>query len=100
MMTDEDKFTLWVGSFRYYCGRMTYAVRDFCELLCREWPNLPEHTQNLIHFELEEEFYRDDKIRPNDQYAPLGMDCDRKEWEKVRALWVTPDTDTPNIGGK
>ena len=89
MMTDEDKLTLWVGSFRYYCGRMTYAVMDFCELLCREWPNLPEHTQNLIHFELEEEFYRDDKIRPNDQYAPLGMDCDRKEWEKVRALWTS-----------
>ena len=89
MMTDEDKFTLWVGSFRYYCGRMTYAVVDFCELLCREWPNLPESIQNLIHSELEERFDSDDRIRPYDEYAPLGMYCDRKAWEKVRALWTS-----------
>ena len=68
---------------------MTYAVAYFCELLRREWPNLPVHTQNKIIAELEEEFRRDDKIRPNDQYAPLGMDCDRKQWEKVRALWTS-----------
>jgi len=63
--------------------------KGFCELLCREWPNLPESTQNLIHSELEERFDSDDRIRPYDEYAPLGMYCDRKAWEKVRALWTS-----------
>jgi hypothetical protein len=86
-MTNEEKLTLWLGAYRYYCGRMTYAVGDFCDLLRKEWDNLPEYTKNLIKVELEETFARDDKIRPHDHYAPLGADCDRKEWEKVRALW-------------
>jgi hypothetical protein len=87
IVTDEEKLTLWLGAYRYYCGRMTYAVSDFCDLLCKEWDNLPEYTKNLIRIELEETFARDDKIRPHDHYAPLGADCDRAEWEKVRSLW-------------
>jgi len=92
-MSDTEKLTLWLGAFRYYCGRMTYAVSDFCDLLRKEWPSLPEHTRGLIRAELEEAFARDDKHRPYDHYAPLGADCDRKEWEKVRAIWETPNVE-------
>jgi hypothetical protein len=86
-VTDEEKLTLWLGAFRYYCGRMTYAVGDFCDLLRKEWSSLPKYTQDLIKIELEETFARDDEIRPEGHYAPLGADCDRAEWEKVRNLW-------------
>ena len=97
-MNDTEKLTLWLGAFRFYCGRMTYAVSDFCDLLRKEWPNLPEHTRSLIRAELEETFVRDDKFRPHDHYAPLGADCDRKEWEKVRAIWETPNVDVTGAG--
>ncbi len=81
-MTDEEKLTLWLGAFRYYCGRMTYAVSDFCDLLCKEWDNLPEYTKNLIKIELESIFQAEGKSTTR-----LGAPCDRAEWEKVRALW-------------
>lgn len=87
-MNDYQKLTLWLGAFRYYCGRMTYAVSDFCELLVAEWPNLPAETRNLIQSDLEREFKRDNLVRgENNSYPPLGADCDLAEWEKVRALW-------------
>ncbi len=86
-MNNQEQLTLWLGAFRYYCGRMTYAVSDFCSLLIKEWPNLPDNAKMFIQKELESMFERDDKYRPADQYAPLGGDSDRKEWEAVRELW-------------
>ena len=88
-MRDEDALTLWLGATRYYLGRMTYAVSNYCDLLRREWPNLPEQTRNLIQRDVEEEFVRDDNDRAEGrQYTALGHDCDRAEWEKVRRLWT------------
>jgi hypothetical protein len=87
-MDDTEKLTLWLGAFRYYCGRMTYAVGDFCDMLIAEWPNLPERVRNLIAEELEAKFRIDDQMRATgSSYCPLGQQCDRKSWEKVRALW-------------
>ena len=56
----------------------------------KEWPSLPKQTQELIKRDLEEEFKLDDIQREEggrDWYA-LGANCDRREWEKVRALWM------------
>jgi hypothetical protein len=87
-MGDTEKLTLWLGAFRYYCGRMTYAVGNFCDMLIAEWPNLPECVQKLISEELEANFRRDDQMRgTGSSYCPLGHQCDREEWEKVRAIW-------------
>ena len=69
---------------------MTYAVGLFVELLIQHWPILPEPTKALIRRDLEEEFERDDRHRaenPTGLWMPLGHDCDRAEWERVRALW-------------
>lgn len=87
-MTDDDTSTLWIGAFRYYCGQRTYAVRSFCEMLRLAWAGLPEHAKDIIRRDLEEDFVADDAARAS-LYAfhPLGDDCDRAEWEKVRALW-------------
>lgn len=93
-MTDDEQLTLWVGATRYHLGRMTYAVQDFCELLCKQWASLPEPTRKIIHRDVEQEFAQDDDMRELGRTEdapplrlPLGMDCDRKQWEKVRKLW-------------
>lgn len=88
-MTDEQKVTMWLGAFRYYLGRMTYAVSDFCDLLIDEWPNLPERLKKLIKKEIDEAFEMDDQLRnmDNGTRRRLGMECDREEWERVRRLW-------------
>ena len=88
-MNDGQQTTLWLGAFRYYRGRMTCAVSDFCGLLISAWGTLPDGTRNLIKRELEEAFKLDDEAR-NDgrEYKPLGHDCDRAQWQRVRSLWV------------
>lgn len=89
-MNEFQMTTLWLAAFRYYCGRTSYAVSDFCDLLISMWPTLPERTQSLIRRDLEEVFVRDDEARSSgSEYKPLGHDCDRHAWERVRALWAS-----------
>jgi len=89
-MNDSDSLTLWLGAFRYYLGRMSYAVSHFTEMLRAEWPNLPEQARTLIRAELEDAFINDDKHRDSGEFwSVLGHDCDRASWETVRALWRT-----------
>lgn len=77
-MNDGDKSTLWVGAFRYYLGRRTYAVSTFCEILIKEWYSLEKDTQDLILGEIEE-------------CKNLGDDCDKLEWTRlVRELSPMP----------
>lgn len=47
-MTADDLTTLWIGATRYYLGRMTYAVSDYCAMLRSQWHALPESTRTLI----------------------------------------------------
>jgi len=87
-VTDQQLITLWLGSFRYYCGRQSYAVSDFCETLIQQWATLPKGCQELIQRDLEKEFDRDDTDRADgSRVKALGHDCDRREWEQVRKLW-------------
>ncbi len=87
-MTDDQQLTLWVGACRYYMGRRTYAVSDFCDMLRHQWASLPEQTRKIIRRDLEEAFHIDDDFRRQKTEARyLGADCDRAAWEKVRKLW-------------
>lgn len=75
-------------AFRYYLGRMTIATCQFAHDLAKAWPLLPESTASMIRRELEEHFNRDDEARLNgSKYKPLGMDCDRAAWERVRRVY-------------
>lgn len=77
-----------IAGFRYALGRRTYAVGICADWLIEQWPNLKEDTRAVIKRELEEEFARDDAARDHkNEYLPLGADCDRAEWERVRGLW-------------
>lgn len=87
-MNDTDTETLWLAAFRYYAGRRTYAVSDFCALLIAQWPKLPQKCRLLIERELEWFYAADDEARRNAGTGwALGMSCDRAEWDKVRKLW-------------
>ena len=77
-MTDLEQDTLWLGAFRYYLGRQTYAVSEFCELLERKWEMLPASTRNLI--------LREIKQAIDSQRA--GGDCDVAAWRRVYAVGV------------
>ena len=86
-----------LAAVRYCMGRRTYIVGDCAEWLIAQWPNFNEHTRAIIQRDLEEEFDRDDKARlEQDTCLPLGMDMDRREWEKVRKLWTTAPQPTPS----
>ncbi len=94
-MTDDETLTLWLGAFRYYLGRRTYAVESFCDMLRATLPNLPERAQLLIVDELDAAFKQDDAARANrSEFKPLGHDCDREQWERVRAMWINESTET------
>ena len=80
-----------IAAVRYCLGRMTYIVSDCADWLVEQWPNLSENSRAVIKRDVEDEFRRDDEARhrtaePN-PYKPLGMDCDRAQWERVRKLW-------------
>lgn len=84
-MTNNDLGLVWIGAFRYYCGRMTIAVHTFTEVLLANWGSIPENAKYVIKRDLEEAFKYDDKDREQDSvYKRLGHDCDREAWEKVR----------------
>jgi hypothetical protein len=87
-MNDRQLTTLWLGAFRYYLGRKTYAVSDFCDLLIQEWDNIDTLSRTLIKKELDDAFERDRHRASNGvnfgAISALGMDCDRTDWQRVK----------------
>lgn len=88
---DGNASELVFWSFRYFLGRMTIATCDFAERLAKAWPHLAPNIQSLIRREIDEAFKRDDELRAEanetgkpPQWLPLGWDCDRAAWQKVR----------------
>jgi len=85
-------------SFRYFIGRMTIATCCFADSLAKGWEHLEPRIQELIKRELEREFERDDEARkdrienpesPFKYSLPLGHDCDREAWQKVRDAYTS-----------
>jgi len=89
-MNANQDITLWVGALRYYLGRQTYAVTDFCNLLIQEWGNISYASKTIIERDVEAEFKRYDEWLKydTDWQSPLGGTCDVKAWESVRKLWA------------
>lgn len=83
-MNNDDKSGLWIGAFRYYCGRMTISVHSFCDLLINEWPNLPHQAKSVIERDLKQAIADDDRDRERGRYSKaLGHDMDRAKWLEV-----------------
>ena len=71
------------ASFRYYLGRRTIATCAYARSLAAAWPHLSERTRFGIGRELAQA-YAESARYPERQ--PLGADCDREEWDKVREV--------------
>lgn len=81
-----------IAATRYCLGRMTYIVSDCADWLIKTWPILSEATRKIIQRDIEEAFARDDADREAGRaFKALGHDCDRKQWERVRALWMAKE---------
>ena len=79
-------------SFRYFLGRMSIHACCFADQLAACWPHLDPRAQALIKRELEEEFRRDDEARAEKKdWKPLGHDCDREAWQRVRDVYNKGD---------
>ena len=77
-----------LAAFRYCLGRMTYIVGDCERWIFANWEHFPPNVKKLIQREVEEEIKRDDEARAEGrEHKPLGHDCDRAAWERVRTLW-------------
>lgn len=83
-----EEATLWIGAFRYYLGRRTYAVHDFCLYLASVWPRLGQQTKRVIKTELLRAIEEDRKVRAHTSPSafhlhPLGPIQVREGWEIV-----------------
>lgn len=89
LQTPNQQTTLWIGALRYYMGRQTYAVSDFCDLLIQNWPELSDKTKVLIKRDLKDKFKRHNQaMQEKSSYRPLGADTDVAQWQRVRELWT------------
>lgn len=85
-LSDNDAVAIW--AFRYCLGRRTYVVSDCVKWLMRNWDKFDPHVRDIVKNDLDDAFQHDDAARARGSNCPtLGDDCDRAEWEKVRALW-------------
>ena len=76
------------AAVRYCLGRQTYIVGSCADWLIEQWPAINERTRSVIKRDVEEAIKDDDEARATgSKYKPLGWDCDREQWLRVRALW-------------
>lgn len=79
-----------VAAFRYCLGRRTYIVQDCVNWLIDYWPQFNPGVKQIIAGDLEDEFAKEEiRLKEGDPFtfSSLGDNCDKVEWEKVRALY-------------
>jgi len=74
---DADNEALLINATRYCLGRMSYAVSQHCAILRRFWPYLRQSVREIIETDVEMALAA----------GQVGMDQDRREWERVAQLW-------------
>lgn len=83
-MNNDDKSDLWIGAFRYYCGRQTIAVHSFTQSLIKHWGEIPVRAQAVIRRDLKQSIADDDRDRERGSACKtLGHDMDRAKWLEV-----------------
>ena len=82
---------LYLAAFRYALGRSSYIVGTICDELIKA--DLGIETKKTIVREIKE---ADALENPYGRRFGLGMECDRKEWLKVKEKFVKDLTNTPS----
>ena len=87
-MKQDTLNNLWIGAFRYYCGRETISVHAFCDDLIEEFDNIPDQAKQCIKRDLVRNFEDDDMDRAkNREVKTLGHDMDRAKWLEVLGVF-------------
>ena len=87
LIEGEPQVIVW--AVRYCLGGMTYVSGECRRWLERHWSQLSDETRKAIRVDVERAFAEDDLARAEGRnWKPLGWDCDRAEWERVRKLWA------------
>ena len=76
-----------IDAIRYAMGRRSYQVGVTCSWVRSHWHLLSRQIQEIIRQDVESEFLVAERTG---NFSHLGADCDRREWEDVRALWLKP----------
>lgn len=76
-MTPEEMIL--ICAVRYALGRMSYVVSEVCQYAAMQKDKLSKNCINVIVRDIEEELERF-----HDLGEKLGMECDEKEWLKLR----------------
>lgn len=75
-----------MAAVRYCIGRRSYIVGDCVDWLITNWQAFEPNCRNVILRDLREAMQRDNEARERgDEYRPLGMDMDRREWDRALA---------------
>jgi hypothetical protein len=69
-----------VAAVRYQLPRMTYGSGIVVDAVCAAWPSLAAGERAVILRDVREALERDN----------AGMDCDRREWQRLLALADLP----------
>ena len=77
---------------------MSTAPSTIVDHVINIWRMLSDTLKKTILKELEEEFVRDDQFRAKSQDqqlagSPLGWDCDRATWDRLRQFMKTKLTE-------
>lgn len=73
-----------IAAVRYCMGRSSYIVGDCADWLVATWTKLEPSARAVIKRDLAEEIQRDDEAwERGDAHHPLGMRCDRAQWDLV-----------------
>ena len=79
-----DDSMLWIGSFRYYIGRMTIQTHAYGAMLVKRWAEVPKDAQSVILRDLKDAIERDSIARESkSDYCELGMEMDAQMWRDV-----------------
>ena len=74
------------AAVRYCLGRSSYIVGDCVDWLLANWERFEPGCRLVILRDISEAIQRDDEARERgDEHKPLGMDMDRREWERAAA---------------
>ena len=77
------------AAVRYCLGRRTYIVGVCADWIIRNWDHFAPDTRTRIRADIEEAFELSERDKKaGGGYRPLGDDCDRADWERVRKLWM------------
>ena len=72
------------AAVRYCLGRSSYIVGDCVDWLIQQQHAISLAALKIIVRDIREAMQRDDEARHSgDQHLPLGMDMDRREWERA-----------------